>query len=47
MAKSLMDNYSKEELEWLVADSYTLTELISRLGYKCCSGRTGDTVKKD
>lgn len=46
MTKSLMDNYSKEELEWLVADSYTLTELISRLGYKCCSGRTGDTVKK-
>lgn len=43
---SLVDNYSKEELEEIVYNSFTFKEVIDKLGYKTHNGHNHDTVKK-
>ena len=42
---SLIDKYSKEELEQIVENSKSLTEVILKLGYSTASGRNAETVK--
>ena len=43
---SLIDEYNKEELEQIVQQSYSLKEVINKLGYSTSSGRNNSTVKK-
>lgn len=45
MATSIIDKYSKEELEQIVSECHNKNELIRRLGYKTI-GRNFDTIKK-
>ncbi len=42
---SLIDKYSKEELEKIVKSSKSLTEVILKLGYSTAGGRNSDTLK--
>lgn len=46
MGKSLVDNYSKEELEDFVAKSNSYRDVMSLIGYKSLNGRSYETVKK-
>lgn len=46
MGKSLVDNYSKEELEDFVARSNSYRDVMSLIGYKSLNGRSYETVKK-
>ena len=43
---SLVDKYTKEELENMVYHCFSLTDLIKKIGYEGADGRTGDTVKR-
>jgi hypothetical protein len=43
---ALVDNYSKEELEKIVNESFSMAEVISKLGYKTRNGSNDKTVKK-
>ena len=43
---SLIDNYTKDELEYIVNNSKSLAEVLLKLGYKSCNGRNPDTLKK-
>ena len=43
---TLIDSYSKEELEIIVENSSSIKEVVSRLGYSTTSGRNHETVKK-
>lgn len=43
---SLIDNYSKEQLEYIVKDSNSYAEVLHRLGYKTKSGSNHITLKK-
>lgn len=43
---ALVDNYSKEELERIVNESFSMTEVISKLGYKTRNGSNNKTVRK-
>lgn len=44
--KSLVDEYSKEELEEIVASSFSYKEVLKKLGYTTLNGRNSETVKK-
>ena len=43
---AIIDKYSKEELENIVKNSYSLSEVITKLGYVTRSGSNNETVKK-
>ena len=43
---SLIDNYSKEQLEYIVKDSNSYAEVLHRLGYKTKNGSNHITLKK-
>lgn len=43
---SLIDNYSKEELEEIVANSFTYVDVLSKLGYSTGHGRNYKTLKQ-
>jgi len=43
---ALIDNYSKEELQQIVAQSTSMKEVIDKLGYATHSGNNNNTVKK-
>ena len=42
---ALIDNYSKEELEQIVQQSFSMKEVIDKLGYSTHSGSNNNTVK--
>lgn len=42
---ALIDSYSKEELEKIVATSYSVREVIKKLGYSTVGGNNAKTVK--
>lgn len=42
---ALIDNYSKEELEQIVQQSFSMKEVIDKLGYSTHSGNNNNTVK--
>lgn len=42
---SLIDKYTKQELEEIVANSFTYTEVLSKLGYSTGHGRNHKTLK--
>lgn len=42
---ALVDNYSKEELQNIVASSFSMKEVIKKLGYKTCNGSNSKTIK--
>lgn len=42
---ALIDNYSKEELEQIVQQSFSIKEVIDKLGYSTHSGSNNNTVK--
>lgn len=42
---SLIDNYTKEELESIIASSFSYAEVLSRLGYSTKSGNNNKTLK--
>ena len=42
---TLIDSYSKEELEVIVKNSNSIKDVIGRLGYSTISGRNSETVK--
>ena len=46
MGKSLVDNYSKEELEDFIAKSNSYRDVMSLIGYKSLNGRSYETIKK-
>lgn len=46
MAKALIDQYTKEELQHIVSLSHSIREVIQKLGYKTVSGGNSITVKK-
>ena len=43
---SLVDNYTKDELEHIVQTSNSMKQVIAKLGYKTQNGRNADTVKR-
>ena len=43
---ALIDKYSKEELEQIVQSSFSLKEVIKKLGYSTTSGSNNKTVKE-
>lgn len=43
---SLIDNYSKEELEEIVANSFTYVDVLSKLGYSTGHGQNYKTLKQ-
>lgn len=43
---SLVDNYTKDELEYIVQTSNSMKQVIAKLGYKTQNGRNADTVKR-
>ena len=43
---SLIDNFSKDELEQVVKESSSMAELIDKIGYSTHSGSNRDTVRK-
>ena len=45
MSKALIDQYSKEELEQIVKESFSIKEVIDKLGYATHSGSNNNTVK--
>ena len=42
---SLVDNYTKDELENIVKNSYSMKEVIAKIGYKTQNGNNSTTVK--
>lgn len=42
---SIIDNYSKEQLEYIVKNSNSHAEVLTKLGYKTRTGRNTDTLK--
>ena len=44
--KALVDNYSKDELNEIVKKSYSIKEVIKKLGYKTSNGSNSNTVMK-
>ena len=42
---ALIDNYSKEELEQIIQQSFLMKEVIDKLGYSTHSGSNNNTVK--
>ena len=46
MGIALVDKITEEELRKIVAESFSLSEVISKIGYATCNGRNCDTVKK-
>lgn len=46
MGKALVDNYSKEQLEEIVKQSYSQRDLMDKLKYKSHNGRAYETVRK-
>ena len=46
LTKSLVDNYSEDELRSIVNSSICLAEVVSKLGYKTKNGNNHKTVKK-
>ena len=47
MPNCLVDKYTKEELEIIVNNSFSMKELLRNLGYGTTSGKNGQTVQKD
>ena len=45
MANALIDNYTKEQLEEIVKNSFSMKEVIDKLGYATHSGSNNQTVK--
>lgn len=43
---SIIDKYTKEELEKIVKESFCLRDVVKKIGYKCDSGNNNDTVKQ-
>ena len=43
---ALVDCFSKEELEKIVLSSYSMKEVIGKLGYKTENGSNSNTIKK-
>lgn len=43
---ALIDNYSKEELEGIVANSTCLSDVVRKIGYSCVKGSNNNTVTK-
>lgn len=43
---AIIDNYSKEELNNIVCNSYSIAEVIDKLGYSTKNGRNSNTIKK-
>lgn len=46
MSNALIDNYTKEELKQIVESSFSIAEVIDKLGYTTKNGRNSDTVKR-
>lgn len=46
MRESLIDKYSREELEDIVKASFTLREVLVKIGYSTISGNNSNTLKK-
>ena len=46
MGHALVDLYTKEELEAMLEQSDSLSNLMHRIGYKCINGSAGKIVKK-
>lgn len=46
MGHALVDLYTKEELEAMLEQSNSLSDLMHRIGYKCINGSAGKIVKK-
>lgn len=42
---AIIDKYSKEELEQIVQQSFSMKEVLSKLGYNTCGGNNHKTVK--
>lgn len=42
---ALIDSYSKEELEQIVKNSFSIKEVVGRLGYSTTSGNNSNVVK--
>lgn len=42
---ALIDNYSKEELQNIVNNSFSIKDVVRKLGYSAESGKNSDTVK--
>lgn len=45
-SRALVDNYSKEELEKIVTNSFSMAEVIEKLGYKTRNGSNFKTILK-
>ena len=43
---TIIDNYTREELEQIVKQSLSLAEVLRKLGYSTVNGRNGDTLKQ-
>ena len=43
---SIIDRYSRDELEQMVKTSFYLRDVVKKIGYSCVSGRNNDTVRK-
>lgn len=43
---AIIDNYTKEELCDIVKNSFSISEVIDKLGYSTKNGRNSDTIKK-
>ena len=43
-SRALVDNYSKEELEKIVTNSFSMAEVIEKLGYKTRNGSNFKTI---
>ena len=46
MSKSLLSNYTKEELEKIVRSSFSYKEVLDKIGYATHNGRNTNTLKK-
>lgn len=45
MRKAIIDNFSKEELEQIVKESFSIKEVVKKLGYSSSNGDNHKTVK--
>lgn len=46
MVNALVDNFTKEELEQIVKESYSYRDVIKKVGYTTVSGGNTKTVRK-
>ena len=44
--KALIDNYSKEELENIIKNSFSYSEVLTKLGYNNKNGNNNETLKR-